>query len=446
MTIFEFASTLALIVVLLFGSAFFSGSETALTAASEARMRALAAKGNTQASAFERLRQSRDMLISSLLIGNNLFNVLATSIATSLLITLFAESGVVLATISMTLILVLFAEVIPKTYAFNHADDFALKVARPVAFLVLLLSPFNIALRWLVRVLIGRGQATSINREEELRGLIQIHARGAGAEVREQSAMLASVLDLKAVDVDAVMTHRASVAMVEATTPLAQALKEVMDLPYTRLPIYSGKQDNIVGVLHVKALLRALADATHTNTHAHAPGKHATGKPVGKNKAKNGEATTIIDIASEPYFIPETTQLMHQLQAFRNRREHFAVVVDEYGDFRGIVTLEDIIEEIVGDIDDEHDEKPIGMAEQGDGSWIVDGHLTIRDLNRTLGWSLPHEGVATIAGLILHESRSIPVRGQEFRFHHTRFRILLRQGNRIERVQIWNEQKEGVSL
>ncbi|MCG8625736.1 MAG: HlyC/CorC family transporter [Proteobacteria bacterium] len=443
MTLFEFASTLALIVVLLFGSAFFSGSETALTAASEARMRALAAKGNTQASAFERLRQSRDMLISSLLIGNNLFNVLATSIATSFLITLFAESGVVLATISMTLILVLFAEVIPKTYAFNHADDFALKVARPVAFLVLLLSPFNIALRWLVRVLIGRGQGSNINREEELRGLIQIHARGAGAEVREQSAMLASVLDLKAVDVDAVMTHRASVAMLEATTPLFQALNEVMDLPYTRLPIYSGKQDNIVGVLHVKALLRALAefDAAQNKSKN---SRQTGGKAGGTNKAKT-DPRTIIDIAIEPYFIPETTQLMHQLQAFRNRREHFAVVVDEYGDFRGIVTLEDIIEEIVGDIDDEHDENPTGMAEQSDGSWIVDGHLTIRDLNRTLGWALPHEGVATIAGLILHESRSIPVRGQEFRFHHTRFRILLRQGNRIERVQIWNEQKEGVS-
>ena len=430
MTSFELIATLVLIAGLLCGSAFFSGSETALTAASEARMRALAAKGNTQASAFERLRQSRDMLISSLLIGNNLFNVLATSIATSFLITLFAESGVVLATISMTLILVLFAEVIPKTYAFNHADDFALKVARPIALLVKLLSPVNLALRWLIRVLIGGAPGSSINREEELRGLIQIHARGAGAEVREQSAMLASVLDLRAVDVDAVMTHRASVAMLEATTPLTQALTEVMDLPYTRLPIYSGKPDNIVGVLHVKALLRALADAHNTSETAPPP-------------------ATIIDIAAEPYFIPETTQLMHQLQAFRGRREHFAVVVDEYGDFRGIITLEDIIEEIVGDIDDEHDAVPQDMdkrmAQQSDGSWIVDGQLTIRDLNRTLGWALPQNGVATIAGLILHESRRIPVRGQEFRFHNTRFRILLRQGNRIDRVQIWKEAKPGVS-
>ena len=430
MTPLDFILTLLLILLLLLGSAFFSGSETALTAASEARMRALAAKGNSRASAFERLRQSRDMLISSLLIGNNLFNVLATSLATSFLITLFAESGVLLASVIMTIVLVLFAEVIPKTYAFNHADDFALKVSRPIAILVLLLRPLNLALRFLVRVLIGSESSARANREEELRGLIQIHARNAGADVREQTAMLSSVLDLKAVEVDAVMTHRASVAMLDATTPLQKALKAVMDLPYTRLPVYSGKPDNITGVLHVKALLRALAEQS--------------GKPKANGKL-NGElsqaATTSVigDIAADPYFIPETTLLLHQLQAFRNRREHFAVVVDEYGDFRGIVTLEDILEEIVGDIDDEHDESPLGMSQQGDGSWIVDGHVTIRDLNRTLGWSLPQNGAATVAGLILFESRSIPAPGQEFRFHHTRFRILRKQGNYIERIQLWNE-------
>jgi Mg2+/Co2+ transporter CorB len=418
MTVLSLTITAAVIIILLIASAFFSSSETALTAASEARMRSLAAKGNERASAYERLSQHRDLLISSLLIGNNLVNVLATSLATSVMITLLGESGVVIATILMTIILVLFAEVIPKTFAINHADDFALSVSKPVSIIVFLLKPFSISLRWIVHILIGNQNTRDVYREEELRGMIEIHASGSDSDAREQSAMLSSVLDLGEVMVDEVMTHRASVAMIDASHDIDAVFMQVMSSPYTRHPVYSGKQDNIIGVLHVKALLRAMGEAAN-------------------NKKLEQIATT--DIAAEPYFIPETTLLMNQLQAFRHRREHFAVVVDEYGDFRGIVTLEDILEEIVGEIDDEHDESITGIWPQDDGSWIIEGDTTIRDINRALDFNLPDDDAATLAGLVINESRTIPLPGQEFRFYQVRFRILRRNRNKIERVRIWPE-------
>ena len=205
------------IVVLLIGSAFFSGSETALTAASDARMHALANRGDKRASAIEKLRHHKDRLISSLLIGNNLVNVLATSLATSAAITLAGESGVFIATALMTVLLVLFAEVLPKTYAFNHADRLALAVAKPVRWLVLMLTPLTIGLNAVVRLIIKPASKEDEEHEEELRGMIALHySRSDDEETREQSAMLSSVLDLGEVTVDEVMTHRASVAMVNA--------------------------------------------------------------------------------------------------------------------------------------------------------------------------------------------------------------------------------------
>lgn len=406
------------IVVLLIGSAFFSGSETALTAASDARMHALANRGDRRAGAIEKLRHNKDRLISSLLIGNNLVNVLATSLATSAAITLAGEGGVLIATALMTVLLVLFAEVLPKTYAFSNADRFALMVAKPVRWLVLILTPLTIGLNAVVRLIIKPETRPEDAREEELRGMIALHGSHADdAKTREQTAMLASVLDLAEITVEEVMTHRAAVAMVNAEDDPEEAFRQIMESPYTRHPVYSGKTDNIIGVLHVKALLRELG------------------------RAHDGERApiNIADVASEPYFIPETTQLVDQLQAFRTRREHFALVVDEYGDFRGIVTLEDILEEIVGEIDDEHDVEITGINSQPDGSWIVDGTVTIRDLNRALGWSLPDDDAATVAGLVLNESRTIPDSGQEFRFHQTRFRVLRRVRNKLERIRIWHE-------
>lgn len=410
----------ALIVILILASAFFSSAETALTAASDARMRQLATKGNKNAKIVEALRADREGLIGAILIGNNAVNVLASAIATSLFITLYGETGLLWATMIMTVLLVVFAEVMPKTYALTFADRYALTIAPVIRIIVLALSPLALAIRWLASITIRARSDEDSDREEELRGLIELHGADGDDDDRETQAMLSSILDLNELTVEQIMTHRGSVSMINADDDLDDILRRVLESPHTRHPVFSGKSDNIIGVLHVKDLLRSIGH-------------------LGENVNENGDGNRFVqDIASPAYFIPETTLLFDQLQSFRSRREHFAVVVDEYGDFRGIVTLEDILEEIVGDIDDEHDIDLPGLTPQADGSWLVDGSVTIRDLNRALGWQLPDEDASTLAGLILFESRTIPMPGQEFRFHNIRFRVVKRDGNRITSLRLWS--------
>ena len=406
------ALTVGLLIV---ASAFFSSAETALTAASDARMRQLANKGNKRAKIVEKMRADREGLIGSILIGNNAVNVLGSALATSFAIALFGEGGLVWATIGMTVLLVVFAEVMPKTYAFTYADSYALRIAPVLQIVVRALSPLSVGIRLLATQIIRPNPDAHENREEELRGLIELQGNDGNADDRERKAMLSSILDLNEISVEAIMTHRGTVSMINADDQVEDILRYVLNSPHTRHPVFSGKSDNIVGVLHVKDLLRA----------------------VGEAESGMILPETVQNIASDAYFIPETTLLFDQLQAFRSRREHFAVVVDEYGDFRGIVTLEDILEEIDVDIDDEHDIDLAGLTPQADGSWLVDGNVTIRDLNRTLGWQLPDEDASTVAGLVLFESRTIPNPGQEFRFHDIRFRIVKRKGNRLTRLRLW---------
>ena len=420
----EILTLVGVILLLILASAFFSSAETALTAASDARMRQLAGKGNRRARLVERLRDDREGLIGSILIGNNAVNVIASALATSVFISVLDDAGGLWATITMTVILVVFAEVMPKTYALTYSDKYALAIAPAVRVVVIVLSPLSIALRMLASSLIRKQDTGEADREEELRGMIELHGADGDADDRETQAMLSSVLDLNEISVEQIMTHRAGVKMVDADDDLESLLREVLASPHTRHPVYSGNPDNIIGVLHVKDLLRAVGNKPEMVEN-------------GKQRATTGREL-VQDIASDPYFVPETTLLFDQLQAFRARREHFAVVVDEYGDLQGIVTLEDILEEIVGDIDDEYDVDLAGLTAQADGSWIVDGAVTIRDLNGALGWQLPDEDAATIAGLVLFESRTIPRPGPEFRFHDIRFRILKREGNKITSLRLWS--------
>ncbi|MDB2390453.1 HlyC/CorC family transporter [Alphaproteobacteria bacterium] len=409
-----------MILILILASAFFSSAETALTAASDARMRQLATKGNKNAKIVEALRADREGLIGAILIGNNAVNVLASAIATSLFIAIYGEAGLLWATITMTVLLVVFAEVMPKTYALTYADRYALTIAPVIRIVVMALSPLALAIRWLASITIRARSDDDTDREEELRGLIELHGADGDEDDRETQAMLSSILDLNELTVEQIMTHRGSVSMINAADELDDILRRVLESPHTRHPVFSGTSDNIIGVLHVKDLLRSIGH-------------------IGENANGNGNGSKFVqDIASPAYFIPETTLLFDQLQSFRSRREHFAVVVDEYGDFRGIVTLEDILEEIVGDIDDEHDIDLPGLNAQADGSWLVDGSVTIRDLNRALGWQLPDEDASTLAGLVLFESRTIPMPGQEFRFHNIRFRVVKRDGNRITSLRLWS--------
>ena len=408
--------TIGAIICLLVLSGFFSGSETALTAASRARIRALIERGDKRAERVDRLREKKERLIGGILLGNNLVNILASALATSVLIKVFGDSGLAYATIGMTLLVLVFSEVMPKTYAINHAERTALAVARPLTWFIALFAPVTHAVEILVRgmfklmgVAVGHNLSDT---EEELRGAIELH-EGEGGEVRQERAMLRSILDLNDVSVGEIMTHRGNMVTVDADLPPKQIVEEIVKSPYTRIPLWRKSPDNLVGVVHAKALLRIVSEAG------------------GKVEQKD-----ILAAANRPWFIPDTTTLQDQLEAFRVRREHFALVVDEYGEVMGLVTLEDILEEIVGEIADEHDVPVPGVKFDPDGSVVVDGTVTIRDLNREFDWKLPDDRASTLAGLIIYEARLIPEVGQVFAFHGFKFQIMQRQRNQITQLRI----------
>lgn len=406
------------IFLLLVLSFFFSGSETALTATSRSRMHQQAKQGESRAAAVLRLLERKDRLIGAILLGNNLVNILASALATSVLVSLFGEAGVAYATIVMTLLVLIFAEVLPKTYSLVHADTVALAVAPIMRWIVFVFGPVTSAVQIVVRATLkpfGVDLSTSISveqHEEELRGAIDLH-EGADPDIRQEREMLRSILDLDDVEVSDIMTHRRQVALIDLDDPVAECVEQVLGSPYTRIPVYRGDPDDISGVLHAKALLREI---------------HARGGSL--------EDLDLASLAAPPWFIPDSTTLLDQLQAFRERREHFAIVVDEYGAFMGIVTLEDILEEIVGNIDDETDIAVPGVKPQQDGSFVVDGDVTLRTLARDLEWTLPDENAATVAGLVLHEARLIPEPGQTFLFHGFRFEVLRRQRNQITSLRV----------
>ncbi|MBO6520162.1 MAG: HlyC/CorC family transporter [Rhodospirillales bacterium] len=406
------------IFVLLVLSGFFSGSETALTAASKHVMHQLEQSGDKRANLVNEMHEDKERLIGAILLGNNLVNILASALATSLLIQLFGDNGVAFATVVMTMLILIFSEILPKTYAIRNANRMALFVAPIIKPVIVVLAPITLTINAIVRqllLLLGAGPTAEGDREaaeEELRGAIELHD-GDEPTVKQERDMLRSVLELTEVQVEEIMTHRRNVVAIDASLPSEEIVRQVLESPYTRIPLWKDDPENIVGVLHAKALLREVM-----------------------RLGGDSKDLDIMSISTAPWFIPEQTLLLDQLQAFRNRREHFALVIDEYGSNMGVVTLEDIIEEIVGDIDDEHDVEVTGVAAQADGSYLIDGTVTLRDLNREYEWDLPDEEASTIAGLVLHESRRIPEVGQSFMFHEFRFDIVGRQSNQITRIRV----------
>jgi len=417
MTVNDWLALVAIVLCLVL-SAFFSGSETALTASSRARMHRLEKQGNPAAGIVNTLLAMRERMIGAILLGNNIVNIAASSLATGVLLVWFGPIGVVYATIVMTALVVVFAEVLPKTAAINAPDRLALAIARPMRWIVVLFGPMLMGVealaRWLLRfvgIRIGENQPV-LSAHEELRGAVDLlHQEGVVGKLDRD--MFGGVLDLRELEVSDVMVHRTKTLSVNIDDPPQDVVRVVLDAPFTRLPLWRGTPENIVGMLHAKDLLRAL--------------QHAGGDPA---------KVDISASATEPWFVPDTTPLSEQLRAFRRRKTHFAIVVDEYGVVMGHVTLEDILEEIVGDIADEHDVDVPGVRPQPDGSVNVDGGVPIRDLNRAMDWNLPDEEATTIAGLVIHESQSIPEPGQSFTFHGFRFRVLRRSRNRITALRI----------
>lgn len=408
-----------ILIVCLFLSMFFSGTETAVTASSDALMHELEKKGNPRAKAVKKLKAKSDRFLSMILFGNNVVNILATAITTSICIVLFGQKwGVFLSTFVVSFIVLIFCEIFPKTVAIRNPNTIALWVAPIVRVLMVILSPMLVFLNGFVKNVMRifgllRQEKFGDSERTELRGAIDMHNSPA---IKSETNMLKSVLDLSEVSVGDIMTYRNKMISMDASLPLRDLMDKILSCPYTRIPLWKGKKSNIIGILHTKLLLRAL--------HAY------------KGDYKDFD---IMQATTQPWFVLETTSLLDQLQACRRRREHFSIVVDEYGVIQGIVTLEDILEEIVGDIMDETDhpsENNISVISDPNGSVIADGSISIRDLNRRFGWELPDEDASTLAGLLLYETERIPHKGASYSFYGFNFNVLDKKGNRITSVRI----------
>ncbi|QUJ77529.1 HlyC/CorC family transporter [Sulfitobacter albidus] len=418
---------LALIILfLLVLSGFFSGSETALTAASRGKLRSQADKGSAGAQRALKITEDNERLIGSVLLGNNLVNILAAALATTLFTGLFGEGGVAMATLVMTLLVLIFAEVLPKTYAITNAETAASLVSRPISLVVTVFAPVVSIVRLLVRTML-RVMGVAVDPDsnilavrEEIAGALSL-GHSEGVVEKEDRDRILGALDLRERVVEEIMLHRSGIEMINAEDDPADILEQCLQSNHTRLPVYRDEQENIIGVIHAKDLLRAMY-------------KLIGGPDGDAAKLKNFD---IRDVAMEPYFVPETSTLDEQMRQFLHRRTHFALVVDEYGSLQGLITLEDILEEIVGEITDEFDpDGDIGLKPSADGHYLVEGAMTIRDLNRANDWNLPDEEANTVAGLVIHEAQMIPTRGQVFSFHGFRFEVTDRTGNRITELKI----------
>jgi Mg2+/Co2+ transporter CorB len=407
------------VIALLTLSAIFSAAETSMTGASRARMHQLEREGDRPARRVNQLLADQETMIGAVLLGNNLINILASALATQVLTAIIPGPwGVAIATTTMTVLVLVFAEVLPKTLAIVRSDDVARALSAPTLFIVRLFGPIIYAIQWIVRRAL-RLFGVKLDMEtdvlaahEEIRGAVEYHHSEGLVEAGDRR-MLGGVLDLSDMDVSEIMVHRKSMVVLDAGMPARQLVDAVLEAQHTRIPVYRDDPDNIIGVLHARDLLKALAES-----------------PTGV------EGLDIAAILREPWFIPDTTNLKDQLNAFLKRKSHFALVVDEYGALQGVVTLEDILEEIVGEIEDEHDAALDGVRRQPDGSVNVDGQVTVRDLNRAMDWRLPEGEAVTIAGLVIHEAQAIPEPGQTFIFHRHRFQVLRRQRNQITALRI----------
>jgi Mg2+/Co2+ transporter CorB len=406
------------IFCLILVSAFFSGAETGLTATSRARLTEIERRGSKRAAMALKLTELPERLIGALLLGNNLANITASAVATAALIKIFGDSGAVIASAVMTVIILIFAEVMPKTYAIAYPERVALAVAPIMRVIAAVLGPIVLTVGYIVKntlQLFGVNiddDAGVLSAHDELRGAIALHHKE-DTLVKNDRDMLGGILDLRDLEVADIMVHRTKMITLDGGQPMKELVSDLLDSPHTRMPVWKDNPDNIIGVLHAKSLFAALQKA-------------------------GGDATKIKldDVISPAWFVPDTRPLEDQLNAFLRRKVQLAIVVDEYGEVQGLVTLEDILEEIVGDIKDEFDGVATGVRKTRDGSYIVDGTVPIRDLNRSFDWRLPDEEATTVAGLVIHEAQMIPAQGQAFSFHGFRFEVLKKRKQQLTSLKV----------
>ncbi len=411
MTIF-----LTIIIVLMIGcAALLSATETAITASSPGKIQKFKAKAIKRNTVLQVLK-NKEKVIGTLLIGNTLLNTVCTTIATSIFIDWLGDSGTVVASAVMAFVIIVFGEIIPKAIAVAKAEQLALFTSPAIIFFLKLLKPINSIFEVIVKLfcfIFRINLQQNISGTEEVRGVIE-HYHQEGNVYKSDRDMLGGILDIRKMTVSEIMIHRSNIVAINVDLPKEEIVRRaLLSSPHTRIPLWKDTQDNIIGVLHMRDLLRALYE-----------------------KNNDAKKINIKELVNQPWFIPDNALVTHQLHAFRERKSHFACVVDEYGDLQGIITLEDILEEIVGPIIDEHDYPINTIVKKSDEEFIIDGSVTIRDVNRELNWSLPDDDANTIAGLIIHKLERIPNQGESIKIFNLSITINKKIGNRLDSIKV----------
>ena len=405
---------LLLLVILILLSGFLSGSETAITATSKARILYKKKKGSKRAGYVLELLDKKDNVISTLLLSNNLVNILASSLATAFFYDIFGVEGIFYATLIMTVVIVIFAEVLPKTYAINRPNRTALLISPIIYYLNKFLFVFVFIINLIVRLIFRKNDNDIKNKdlqtEEELKGIIDLY-KTSNPDYEQEKDMLQSILQLNDITVEEIFTHRKNIYSIDSSLNTSIIINKINQSRYTRIPFWKDNPENIIGLLNVRTLDIDL-------------------------KNHNESKEIIFDKISNPWFVPETTNLLEQLVEFKKRKEHLAFVVDEFGELLGLITLEDIIEEIVGEIVDEIDVPENDFKLNNYGKVIINGEKNIRDLYKSFDLDPPEIESSTIAGYILDISKKIPSYGESFKDNFFNYKVLSHSKKQISKVEI----------
>lgn len=404
-----------IIIIMITLSALFAATETAITASSPGKIHKLKVAGDKRAKTVLQVLKKKEKVIGTLLIGNSLINTVCTTIATTLFISFLGDNGPLVASAVMAFIIIVFAEVVPKAIAVAKAEQLALKMVSTIVIFLKLFKPINIALDYITKIfcfIFRINLNPQISGTEEVRGVIE-HYHQEGGVYKTDRNMLGGILDIRNMTVSEIMTHRSNIITINIDLPSEVIIKTLLSNSHTRIPLWKDNRDNIIGILNLKDLLKSLYE--HNN---------------------DQKKININELLTPPWFIPENALVVDQLNAFRERNNHFACVVDEYGDLQGIITLEDVIEEIVGPITDEHDRHSDEIIKKSDTEYVIKGTTTIRDVNRELDWNLPDDDVNTIAGLIIHKIARIPNRGEIIELFNFKIIILKKTANKIDSLRI----------
>ena len=412
MTLIVIIKILAIIILLLL-SALSSGSETALTAVSKQRAFRQRDKGAKNANFILKIKDFKDEFITGILLANNLFNILATALMTELLVSEFGGLGVTVATIFMTLMIVIFSEVTPKIFAINKPMTFALRVSKFFYFYTKLIKPIvnliNKISNKIIRIIglnLNADQSKII--EEEFEGAVQLQKQYS-KDGEYEADYMSNILELKKLKVDELMTHRNEILYINLDDPYKQNLKIISTSAYTRIPVIKGNFNNLIGIFDIRDLLK---------------------------DSSMEESNEIIERnTSEPVYIPQNKLAMKQLIDFKSSREHMVLIVDEYGEIQGLITLEDIIEEIIGEIFDETDTDETYLEKIDDNNYLFNGNASLREINRSLDISLPDQFV-TLSGLIHDLAKEIPKVGKVFYVRDIKLQIISRSINKINKVKL----------